>query len=93
MVTLDVFNSNLEKYGTKSAITDLVVLTGGYCEDSCTYMAPDDSSLKGRTGWCYTISSDGDGDVRGVNKDGSRYNKYRYKRNGAVRPDLLLKRL
>ena len=38
-------------------------------------------------------ASDGDGDVRGVNKDGSRYNKYRYKRNGAVRPDLLLKRL
>ena len=36
----------LEKYGTKSAITDLVILTGGYCEDSCSYMAPDDNSLK-----------------------------------------------
>lgn len=49
----------LEKYGTRSAITDLVILTGGYCEDSCSYMAPDDNSLKGRTGWVYTRSSDG----------------------------------
>ena len=56
----------LEKYGTRSAITDLVILTGGYCEDSCSYMALDDNSLKGRTGWVYTRSSDGDGDVRGV---------------------------
>lgn len=79
----------LEKYGTKSAITDLVILTGGYCEDSCSYMAPDDNSLKGRTGWVYTRSSDGAGDVRGVNEGGSRYNKYRSKRNGAVRPALL----
>ena len=79
----------LEKYGTKSAITDLVILTGGYCEDSCSYMAPDDNSLKGRTGWVYTRSSDGDGDVRGVDEDGSRYNLYRYIRHGAVRPALL----
>ena len=79
----------LEKYGTKSAITDLVILTGGYCEDSCSYMAPDDNSLKGRTGWVYTRSSDGDGYVRGVSKAGSRYSKYRYFRNGAVRPALL----
>lgn len=79
----------LEKYGTRSAITDLVILTGGYCEDSCSYMAPDDNSLKGRTGWVYTRSSAGDGDVRGVSRDGSRYNFYRYDRNGAVRPALL----
>ena len=79
----------LEKYGTKSAITDLVILTGGYCEDSCSYMAPDDNSLKGRTGWVYTRSSDGDGDVRGVSKVGSRSLKYRYIRYGAVRPALL----
>ena len=79
----------LEKYGTRSAITDLVILTGGYCEDSCSYMAPDDNSLKGRTGWVYTRSSDGDGDVRGVSRDGSRSNEYRYLRNGAVRPALL----
>ena len=79
----------LEKYGTKSAITDLVILTGGYCEDSCSYMAPDDNSLKGRTGWVYTRSSAGYGGVRGVNEDGSRYNIYRYRRTGAVRPALL----
>ncbi len=79
----------LEKYGTRSAITDLVILTGGYCEDSCSYMAPDDNSLKGRTGWVYTRSSDGDGDVRGVSKDGSRFYKYSSRRNGAVRPALL----
>ena len=52
-------------------------------------MAPDDNSLKGRTGWVYTRSSDGDGDVRGVNSDGSRSNDYRYLRNGAVLPALL----
>lgn len=79
----------LEKYGTRSAITDLVILTGGYCEDSCSYMAPDDNSLKGRTGWVYTRSSAGDGDVRGVTKDGSRSIRYRCERNGAVRPALL----
>ena len=49
----------LKKYGTRSAISDLVVLTGGYCEDTCTYMAPDDNTLKGRVGWAYTQSSDG----------------------------------
>lgn len=79
----------LEKYGTKSAITDLVILTGGYCEDTCSYMAPDDNSLKGRTGWVYTRSSDGDGDVRGVLEDGSKCFNYRYRRNGAVLPALL----
>lgn len=79
----------LEKYGTRSAITDLVILTGGYCEDSCSYMAPDDNSLKGRTGWVYTRSSAGYGDVRGVNGGGSRFSKCSYRRNGAVRPALL----
>ena len=64
----------LKRYGTKSAISDLVVLTGGYCEDTCTYMAPDDDTLKGRTGWVYTQSSDGYVDVRGVYNDGNSYN-------------------
>lgn len=79
----------LRQYGTKSAITDLVVLTGGYCEASCTYMAPDDDTLKGRTGLVYTRSSDGYGDVRGVIHDGSSYNTSRCLRGGAVRPALL----
>lgn len=79
----------LRQYGIKSAITDLVLLTGGSCEDSCTYMAPADDTLKGRTGWVYTRSSDGAGDVLGVFQDGSRYWEYRYRRDGAVRPALL----
>lgn len=79
----------LDKYGTIAAITDLVVLTGGYCEDSRTYTAPDDNSLKGRTGWFYTRSSHGDGDVRGVTEGGSRGWDDRYLRSGAVRPALL----
>lgn len=79
----------LEKYGTRSAITDLVILTGGYCENSCSYMAPDDNSLKGRTGWVYTRSSAEDGYVRGIYKDGSRSYTYGYDRRGAVRPALL----
>ena len=79
----------LRQYGIKSAITDLVLLTGGSCEDSCTYMAPADDTLKGRTGWVYTRSSDGAGDVLGVFQDGSRYWEYRYRRDGAVRPTLL----
>ena len=79
----------LDKYGTIAAITDLVVLTGGYCEDTRTYTAPDDNSLKGRTSWFFTRSSYGDGDVLNVCKDGSRGWSFRYKRNGAVRPALL----
>ena len=73
------------------AISDFAILLGACVSDDCH--VDGDRSLKGRTGWWYLSSSAGDGDVRGVNKDGSRYNKYRYKRNGAVRPDLLLKRL
>ena len=79
----------LRKYGTRSAISDLVILTGGYCEDTCKYMVPDDDSLKGRTGWAYTQSSDGYGDVRGVNNTGYRTYIHRSERTDAVRPALL----
>ena len=79
----------LDKYGTIAAITDLVVLTGGYCENTQTYTVYYDYALKGRTSWCYTRSSDGDGDVRGVNLAGSRNLASRYLRGGAVRPALL----
>ena len=78
----------LKKYGTRSAISDLVILTGGYCEDTCTYMVPDDNSLKGRVGWTYTQSSDGDGDIYCVDRRGNRAFEYRYLRTGAVRPIL-----
>lgn len=79
----------LKKYGTKSAITDLVVLTGGYIDDSCSFMAPDDDTLTGRTGWTWTQSSYGDGDVRDVYEDGCRFWDYSCLRSGAVRPALL----
>ena len=46
----------LKQYGTMSAITDLVILTGGYYEDTQTFTAPDDDTLKGRTGAIYTRS-------------------------------------
>ena len=76
----------LRQYGTKSAITDLVVLTGGYCGGFCT---PDDDTLKGRTGWVYTRSSAGNGYVRAAHRDGSRFYNDSRTRNGAVRPALL----
>ncbi len=52
-------------------------------------MVPDDNSLKGRTGWVYTRSSDGGGDVLVVREDGFGYYEYRYLRCGTVRPALL----
>ena len=85
--SLNVFH--IHKYGTIAAITDLVILTGGYCSDSCFYMAPDDHSLKGRTGWFYTRTATIDGDMLGVGENGSRGYRYRYDRDGAVRPVLL----
>ncbi len=79
----------IDKYGHIAAITDLVILTGGYCEDEQIYTAPDDHSLKGRTGWFYTRSSDGGGNVRCVQIDGSWYSMYYCRRSGAIRPVLL----
>lgn len=78
----------IRKYGTKAAITDLCVLTGSYlCEDT-DYNINEDSSLKGRTSWFWTRSDDNDNDVRAVHKVGLRDFKYRYIRNGVVRPAL-----
>ena len=80
----------LRKYGTKAAISDLCVLTGSYlCEDT-DYNVSDSSlnNLKGRTSWFWTRSDDNDNDVCAVNENGDRYDKYRYERDGAVRPAL-----
>ena len=77
-----------KKYGTIAAITDLVLLTGGYYEDTA-YSAPDDNSLKGRTCWFYTRSSDGKGYMLVVDSGGYKDYSYRYYRHGAVRPVLL----
>ena len=43
----------LKKYGTRAAVTDLVILLG---HAAAKYLVPDDKSLKGRTGNYYTSS-------------------------------------
>ncbi|UKI26800.1 MAG: hypothetical protein L6V91_08715 [Bacilli bacterium] len=78
----------IKKYGTKAAITDLCVLTGSYLIEDTDFNIDEDSSLKGRTGWFWTRSDDDDNDVCGVNLNGNRFLRYRYLRNGAVRPAL-----
>ena len=78
----------IRKYGRKTAITDLCVLTGSYlCEDT-VYNIDEDKSLTGRTSCFWTRSDDGDNDVRAVNKNGFRSFICRYERYGAVRPAL-----
>ena len=76
----------IERLGGKCAISDFAILLGAYVSDD--YHVDDDSSLKGRTGWWYLSSSDGDGDVRDVLKDGDRKCAYAGRRCGAVRPAL-----
>ena len=75
----------IRKYGIKSAITDLCVLTGSYlCEDTID----EDRSLTVRTSWFWTRSDDGDNDVCMVDENGIRSYIYRCKRSGTVRPAL-----
>ena len=78
----------IRKYGTKAAISDVCILTGGYlCEDT-DYNIAEDSSLKGRTSWFWTGSDDNDNDVRAVDERGSGIYICRYGRLGVVRPAL-----
>ena len=79
----------LRKYGTKTAISDLCILTGSYLAP--TDYNVEDSSLdrsKRRISRFWTRSDDNDNDVRTVDRDGDRNGEYRYKRDGAVRPTL-----
>lgn len=76
----------IEQLGGKCAISDFAILLGAYV--SSDYHVDGDSSLKGRTGWWYLSSSDGDGDVRDVIEGGDRKYTYAGKRSGAVRPAL-----
>ena len=75
----------IRKYGIKSAITDLCVLTGSYLWKETI---DEDSSLTGRTSWFWTRSDDGDNDVIAVIRRGYRSFSCRYYRHGAVRPAL-----
>ena len=75
----------IRKYGTKTAITDLCVLTGSYVWKET--IAEDRSSTVG-TSWFWTRSDDNDNDVRVVDEYGDRSFCSRYARYGAVRPAL-----
>lgn len=78
----------ISKYGTKSAITDLCVLTGSYLCENTKYNIDEDRSLTGRTSWFWTRSDDGDNDVRAVDNYGDRDYSYRCARYAVVRPAL-----
>ena len=75
----------LKKRGTKAAITDFSILLGAYVSD---YHIDNDSSLKGRTGWYWTKSDDGDNDARVVNDAGGRSHYNVDRRHGGARPAL-----
>ena len=75
----------IRKYGIKSAITDLCVLTGSYLREDTI---DEDRSLTGRTSCFWTRSDDDDNDVRMVDENGIRSYIYRCKRSGTVRPAL-----
>ena len=76
----------IKKMGGKCAISDFAILLGAYV--SSDYHVDGDNSMRGRTGWWYLSSSDGDGYVRGVNEDGDRSWTSAGQRSGAVRPAL-----
>ena len=76
----------ISNIGGRCAITDFAILLGAYVSDE--YYVDYDNSLKGRTGWYYLSSSDGDGDVHTVSKDGSRNLASAGMRSGGVRPAL-----
>ena len=77
----------IRKYGTKAAITDLCVLTGGILWKD-TDCIDEDRSLTGRTSYFWTRSSDGKKNVCAVNVRGDLESLYRFVCNGAVRPVL-----
>lgn len=64
---LDIF----KKYGTKCGITDFAILLGGYVADGI--YTSEGNTLKDRTGWWWTKTSDGDNDARVVFKIGNSY--------------------
>lgn len=61
---LDLFN----KRGTKAAVTDFAILLGAYVSSS-NYI-DSDSSLKGRTGWYWTKTDNGNTDTSAVYENG-----------------------
>ena len=76
----------IKKIGTKCAVSDFAILLGAYVYDD--YHVDGDNSMRGRTGWWYLSSSDGDGDVRIIDNAGIRKSNFADKRSGGVRPVL-----
>ena len=76
----------IKKMGGKCAISDFAILLGAYV--SSDYHVDGDNSMRGRIGWWYLSSSDGDGYVPVVDRDGNRTWVFAGKRSGAVRPAL-----
>ena len=62
---LDIF----AKVGTKAAITDFSILSGGYVSDN--YHIDSDKSLKGRTGYSWSSTRDGGTHARCVDSGGT----------------------
>ena len=81
---IDVIN----KTDGKCAITDFAILLGGYVSED--YYAVGDKTLKGRTGWWYLSSSNGEGDILDVNMDGEHSCTRACHATGGIRPILPL---
>ena len=79
---LDIF----EKRGTKAAITDFAIALGGYVSSGSHIDS--DPSLKGRTGWYWIKSDDGDNDARAVSNTGDRYDRSVTNNDVGARPAL-----
>lgn len=79
----------LKKYGIKSAVTDLAILTGCYLDRYNICMVPDDNSLKGIAGNWGTKSPDGDGGVIFIDEDGENYGTYCNHNDYSIRPVLI----
>lgn len=78
----------MRKYGTKAAITDLCILTGGYVCNDFDYNIEEDKSLTGIVGWCWTKTADSDGDVYATTQYSSGGYAICERRNGTIRPVL-----
>ena len=76
----------IKKMGGKCAISDFAILLGAYV--SSDYHIDGDNSMRGRTGWWNLSSSNGAGDVRGVDIVGGRGWTTASNRYGVVRPVL-----
>ena len=76
--------SIFDTYGTKCAVTDYVILLGGYVSDDT--FSPEGNLLEYRTGLYWTTTSAGGGSTYISHKDGSEDWSWVYLRRCAIRP-------